>query len=98
MSNSDGYGFVAGFFFGSVLGAAVALLVAPKSGVQLRQDFAEEGKKLRETTSSNVSELREKGQELYGKARETIVETAEGVKKAAHTITRGPEEGVDEPC
>jgi gas vesicle protein len=98
MSSSDGYGFVAGFFLGSALGAAVALLIAPKSGVQLRQDLAEEGKKLRDTTSGNVSELREKSQELYGKARETVVETAEGVKKAAHTITQGPKEAVDESC
>jgi gas vesicle protein len=98
MSNSNGYGFVAGFFLGSALGAAVALLIAPKSGVELRENLAEEGKRLRETTSGNVSELREKGQELYGKARETIVETAEGVKKAAHTITQGPNEAVDESC
>ena len=96
MSNSNGYGFVAGFFVGSALGAAMAFLIAPQSGVQLRENLAEEGKKLRETTSGNVSELREKSQELYGMARETIAETAEGVKKAAHTITQGRKEPVDE--
>jgi gas vesicle protein len=96
MSSSNGYGFVAGFFLGSALGAAVALLIAPKSGVELREDLAVEGKKLRDTTSDNVSELSEKGQELYGRAREALVETAEGVRKAAHAITQGPREAVDE--
>ena len=98
MSNSNGYGFVAGFFLGSVMGAAVALLMAPKSGAELRENLAEEGKKLRETTSSNVSELREKGGELYGRVRKTINETADGVKKAAHTITESPAEVLDESC
>ena len=98
MSNSNGYGFVAGFFLGSALGAAAALLLAPKSGVELRENLVEEGKKLRETTSSNVSELREKGEELYGKVRETIHETADGVKKAARTITESPAEALDESC
>jgi gas vesicle protein len=96
MSDSNGYGFVAGFFLGSALGSAVALLIAPKPGVELREDLAAEGRKLRETTLGNVSELREKGRELYGVAREAMVETAEGVKEAAHTISRAPKGTVDE--
>jgi gas vesicle protein len=98
MSSSNGYSFVAGFFLGSTLGAAVALLFAPKSGAELREDLAAEGKKLRETTSGNVSEIREKGEELYGKVRETIHETAEGVKRAARTISEDPTETIDESC
>jgi gas vesicle protein len=98
MSSSNGYGFVAGFFLGSALGAAVALLIAPKSGAELRENLAAEGKKLRETTGSNVSEIREKGEELYGKVRETVHDTAEGVKRAARTITEDPTETVDESC
>jgi len=98
MSDSNGYGFVAGFFLGSALGAALALLIAPKSGIELRENLAEEGKKPRETTSRNVSELREKSEELYGKARETIQDTAEGVKEAARTITKVPSDALDEPC
>jgi gas vesicle protein len=97
-SSNGGYSFVAGFFLGSALGAAVALLIAPKSGRELRESFAEEGKKLKQTTSRNVSELREKSGELYGKAREAIHETAGGVKKAARTITQSPAEVIDESC
>jgi gas vesicle protein len=89
MSNG-GESFVAGFFVGAAFGAVAALLLTPKTGKEMRETLAEEGKRLRERTEGTISELREKGQEVSEKAREAVTETGEGVKKAERTITETP--------
>ena len=89
MSDSDGgYNFLAGFFVGAALGAMAALLLTPKTGKELRDTLATEGKRLKEKTEGAVSELRERGGDVLEKAREAISETSEGVKKAARSITQ----------
>jgi gas vesicle protein len=47
-SEGNGGNFFAGFLVGAALGAIAALLLAPKSGRELRESLAEEGKKLRD--------------------------------------------------
>ena len=89
MSNG-GESFVAGFFVGAAFGAVAALLITPKTGKEMRETLAEEGKRLRERTEGTISGLREKGQEVSEKAREAVTETGEGVKKAERTITETP--------
>ena len=47
-SDNGGGNFLAGFLVGAALGAIAALLLAPKSGRELRESLTEEGKKLRD--------------------------------------------------
>jgi gas vesicle protein len=47
-SDNGGANFLAGFLVGATVGAIAALLLAPKSGRELRESLAEEGKKLRD--------------------------------------------------
>lgn len=43
MENDKGYAFLGGFLLGGIVGAAVALLLTPASGEQIRDRIREEG-------------------------------------------------------
>ena len=89
MSNG-GESFVAGFFVGAAFGAVAALLLTPKTGKEMREKLAEEGERLKERTEDTISEVREKGEEVYDHARLGRTDTGEGVEKAERTITETP--------
>jgi gas vesicle protein len=89
MSNEGGgANFLTGFFIGAALGAMAALLLAPRSGKELRESLLEEGKKLRERAEEGLSDLKGRGEEAFQKTRETLRGTAEGVKDAARSLGR----------
>ena len=77
---------------GASIGAAVALLFAPKSGKETRKliaDKAEEGKayavlKGREVREK-AEELADKGKEVVAKQKERLAEALEAGKQAART-------------
>lgn len=87
MSEGDsGSSFTCGLLLGAVVGAMGALLLAPKSGVELRLGLSESRRKLRETKDRTLSELRESGVELYeayDKALGALYDAVEDVKEAA---------------
>jgi gas vesicle protein len=60
----DGVGYVAFFLLGGLIGAAAALLFAPKSGRELRADIAD-------ATRTGMDQARERATEYYetGRAR-----------------------------
>lgn len=90
IERSGGSNFLAGFFVGAAIGSMAALLLAPRSGPELRRGFSEGGEKLRETTTRTVSELKGSGRdtrEAFERAREALIEAAEGLKEATKAIT-----------
>lgn len=91
MSANSGASFTCGLLMGALLGAMGALLLAPKSGAELRSGLDEGRRKLRETKDKTVSELRESRREVhdaYDKARGALIEAAEEVKQAAQSIVK----------
>lgn len=56
--------FIIGALFGGALSAIVALLLAPKSGKDLREDIGEETAKTLESTDEYLELAREKGSEV----------------------------------
>jgi len=98
MSNDNGgANFLVGFFVGAAMGVMGALLLAPKSGRELRETLADEGRKLRDRASEEsrrvrerseelIGEVRERGGAAYQKTREGINETSETAKKAARGV------------
>lgn len=82
-------GFTKGFFFGASLGAMATLLLAPKSGRELRQELSDEGERLRVRASEAATEMRERGARALEKTRETADQTAHGLKDAARTLREG---------
>lgn len=85
-SENGGANFLVGFFVGAALGAMGALLLAPKSGRELRETLADESKKLRGRAEGAFSDMRERGSEVFEKTREGLSETAETAKKAAKGV------------
>lgn len=55
----DAMGTIGTLLFGAVIGAAVALLVAPKSGQELRRDLAKEAERVGERLSETSHDLTE---------------------------------------
>jgi gas vesicle protein len=77
------------FFIGGLIGAGVALLLAPKSGTETRQkikDLAEEVKGKAEhyveQAKGKVSSALEKGKETYEEKKSTILAAVDAGKEA----------------
>ena len=66
--------FVAGFFIGGLVGAAVALLFAPQSGEETRTMIHDKGILLRDQASERAGELRSRAEHLAQDARERAEE------------------------
>jgi gas vesicle protein len=62
---------------GGVIGAGIALLLAPKPGVEVREDL----KRLAASTKDRVSSAVDKGKVLYGEGRTAVTSAIEEGKK-----------------
>ena len=76
-TNNRNHNFLTGLLFGGVLGGVAALLLAPKSGKELRGDIQETGKKAIHETEAffgkanhRVSEARQRARGLWGRINE----------------------------
>jgi gas vesicle protein len=68
-----------------------ALLLAPKSGAELRGEFVESGRKIRETTTRTAGELKGSGQEAreaFERAREALLQAAREIKETSAALVR----------
>ena len=73
----DNSGVIVWFVSGAVLGAAVALLLAPEAGEKTRRMLAEQAGRGRKTLLESGQELFERGKELYDRGREIVDDAAE---------------------
>ena len=74
------------FLVGGVIGAGIALLLAPKAGREIRKDLGQFAGEAKEKLSSTL----EKGKELYEEGRSTVTHAYEEGKSA---ITSAVEAG-----
>jgi gas vesicle protein len=81
-----GSGFVMGLLTGTVLGAGLGMLLAPKSGSELRNQLSETAttagraaSQQYRKASDTVGTIADKSRELYGRAREAV---GRGVEEA----------------
>ena len=83
----DAGGRVAFFLLGGLLGAAAALLFAPKSGRELRSDIADATRKgvdqAREKAGEYYETGRERATQLYSTATDRATELAASAREAA---------------
>jgi gas vesicle protein len=70
MSKMDTKDFVLGAVLGSIIGAAVAILMAPKSGKELRTDLNEKAVTAKDRTTEWSNTAKEKGVEWTNTAKE----------------------------
>jgi gas vesicle protein len=74
-----GGSFLMGLLAGTVLGAGLGMLFAPKAGSELRSQLSESATKLRSTAnesvqqaSEKVSQMMDRGREAYDRARSSV--------------------------
>ena len=84
---SGGSGFVMGLLAGTVLGAGLGMLFAPKAGSELRGQLTEQANNLASQASDGyrkagvaAGEWADRGKEAYGKAREAVTKGADEAK------------------
>jgi gas vesicle protein len=82
-NNVDGKDFIMGAIVGGLLGAMAALLLAPKSGRELRQDITEQYGTISEKTQQLASTVSEKTQQIAS----TVGEKTANIAKTASTHT-----------
>ncbi|HKW98948.1 MAG TPA: YtxH domain-containing protein [Bryobacteraceae bacterium] len=77
MADQDEGGKLGWFLAGAILGGAVALLYAPKSGRETREFINKKTDEGREALSETGQQVYEKGREIYDKGKQIADEAAE---------------------
>ena len=76
-------GFAAGMITGAIVGAGLALLLAPKSGAALRDELGESWMTLREAVGRRYRDLAERAGVELDNLQERIDQTANAVESSA---------------
>ena len=104
---NGGGSFVMGLLTGTVLGAGLGMLFAPKAGAELRNQLSEQAGNLASQAqdgvrkvTENAGEWADRGRDIYGKAREAVVKGADEAQKYvrdnAGTMKEAVAKGADE--
>lgn len=88
--------FMKGFFWGSIAGAAVALLFAPKSGREIREDLRQRSNELLDEADTAVKDVRKRAEQVLndGRAKADILlreaeeKLADARKKASEILEK----------
>lgn len=87
MAERDGgLEFFAGFVIGGLVGAAVALILAPQSGEETRAQIKERGIELKTRAGELAVEARERAEELSDEARKRAEEFSLETRKKVEEI------------
>ena len=95
VEREDGSGsFLMGLLAGTVLGAGLGMLFAPKTGSELRSQIGEQAGRLRSTATDTyqqatekVSQIMDRGREAYDRARGSVSNIASNVSGGASSGT-----------
>ncbi|MHB9022894.1 MAG: YtxH domain-containing protein [Armatimonadota bacterium] len=77
------FGILSGMLVGLAIGAAVALLYAPQSGRETREDLAESLNELRERVDDLTHKVADEAQARFAETKADIVEAVEAGRAAA---------------
>lgn len=84
--------FIIGVFVGGIVGAAAGLLLAPKSGRDLREDVVSQAGSLRERSAELTSSAKEKTAELSSAAKEKTAELTSSAKEKTAELSAAAKE------
>jgi gas vesicle protein len=77
-----GGGQVGSFVLGALLGAGIALLLAPKSGKETQDDLKEHGRRLKASAEERIRDAQKRLEERLEVAREGVQSRIDDVKEA----------------
>ena len=88
MADNDGYVgvFLSGFIVGGLVGAAVALVLAPQSGHETREQMREKGIEFKERSEEGLKEARARAGQAAAEMRARAEEIAAEAKVRAEGI------------
>jgi gas vesicle protein len=93
---NGGGSFVMGLLTGTVLGAGLGMLFAPKAGSDLRNQISEQAGTLANQAqegarkvAENASEWADRGREMYGKAKDAVAKGADEAQRYARDAASG---------
>jgi len=78
--------FLFGVVIGAAIGASVALLYAPRSGEETRDDLRRRGDELKETASEKVRDAVQRAEALTDQIKERTTEIAGTVRDTASSL------------
>jgi gas vesicle protein len=78
--------FLAGFILGGLVGAAVAMIMAPSSGQETRKQIVDRGLELRNRTESKLEEARKRAEEMSGDVKTRAEKAAEEARNRAEEL------------
>lgn len=84
-----GSSFLMGLLAGTILGAGLGMLFAPKSGSELRSQIGDQAGKLRDAASETYNQATEKVSHMVDKGREAYDRARSSVSNMASTGTTG---------
>jgi gas vesicle protein len=97
-----GSSFVMGLLTGTVLGAGLGMLFAPKAGSEIRNQLSEQASNLANTASEGyrrasetAGDLANKGRDFYDKARGAVSKGAEEAQRYVRDATKSEMSGSD---
>lgn len=93
-SNDSGGSFVLGFLIGGIVGAAVGLLLAPRSGQDTRAELAGRSEAWRNRAEEMAANLRERAAPAVDTARERIDPAVESARERITPAVEGVRERV----
>ena len=79
-NNGDLGSFLAGFLIGGLIGAGVALLMAPQSGEETREMIRDKSIELRDRAYETAEQARDRAEQMAQQARERVAEIEVGGK------------------
>lgn len=88
--------FLAGLGLGALVGAAAALLLAPKPGTETRQDLADAADELKVKANKVVQDISHSSDELVKKSKELIQVTKDKVQSAVEAGKQAVAKKVEE--
>lgn len=89
MSQRDDFGsFLSGFVFGGMIGAVVALLMAPQSGEETRTYLKEKGIEVRDSTVAGAEEALRRAEAMASETRVRAESAAAEVRARTEELTQ----------
>jgi gas vesicle protein len=92
-SNSELGSFIAGFLIGGIIGAGMALIMAPQSGEETREMLRERGIELKNRADETASGIRSKAGTYIDEGRERIEGAVESARTRVSRRKPGAAEG-----
>jgi gas vesicle protein len=93
----DSRGFLSGLFYGALIGTAAGLLMAPRPGIETRQQLRDTSVRLRDQVEHTAQEALHKAEELQQQGREYLEETRERLERTADAVVKSAQESWQEP-